>query len=89
MAFEKPVCNCPDATQAELANVFSNTSSRLENRNWVSRTGSNSVVYPFPGIKTTGGYCKHELAVLIIRQNLSDAFPNGIPYQPRIVSPSI
>jgi hypothetical protein len=86
MAFQKPVCNCPDATQVENANVFSNTSSRLQNRNWVSRTGSNSVVYPFPGIKMKGGYCKHELAVLIIRNNLVDAFPDGVPYQPRINS---
>lgn len=68
----------------EGANLFSGTTSNAFDRVWVSRIGSDNTVYPFPGIRTRGGYCKHEMAVLIIRGDLSTAFPNGVPYQPRL-----
>lgn len=84
MAYQRPMCNCPDATQSQNRNLFSSFQSRMFDRNWNSRTTSQGVVKPFPGIRDRGGYCEHELAVLNIREEIDDAFPTGIPYQPRI-----
>lgn len=33
----------------------------------------------FTGVKDVGGYCIHELAVLRVRKEIDDAFPNGLP----------
>lgn len=84
MVFIRPSCNCPDATQNADKNLFASSQSQTFDRNWNSRTSSDGSVTPFPGIRDRGGYCIHELAVLNIRQEIDDAFPSGIPYEPRI-----
>lgn len=86
MAFQNPVCNCPDATQNQNKNLFASSQTLTFDRNWNSRTTSQGIVKPFPGIRDLGGYCEHELAVLNIRKEIGDAFPSGIPYQPKIDS---
>lgn len=84
MSFIRPNCNCPDATQNADKNLFASSQSQTFDRNWDSRIASDGAVTPFPGIRDRGGYCIHELAVLNIRQEIDNAFPNGIPYEPKI-----
>jgi hypothetical protein len=83
MTYNKPVCNCPDGAAQELKNLYSNYQSRLFDRNWRVRTTSTGSV-DFHGIRDRGYYCKHENCVIIIRGEIDDAYPSGIPYEPPI-----
>lgn len=84
MTLIRPVCNCPDATQAQGKNLFASSQTLTFDRNWNSRVTSNGNTVNFPGIRDQGGYCIHELAVLRINDQIDAAFPTGIPYKPRI-----
>jgi hypothetical protein len=84
MVFVRPICNCPDATQNQNKNLFASSQTLTFDRNWNSRIGGQGQTILFPGIRDRGGYCIHELAVLNIRGEIDAAFPQGIPYQPKI-----
>lgn len=84
MTFTKPVCNCPDATNEAKKNLFSSYNSNTLDRNWKSRTSAEGVTSDFTGIRKRGYYCKHEMAVLRLRNELDAAFPDGVPYEPKI-----
>lgn len=70
MVYQPPRCNCPDATNRLDADPSSRFPSRLSASDW--STGFN-------GIRQSGGYCIHELAVIRFRDETEQAFPNGIP----------
>lgn len=83
MTYNKPVCNCPDGAAQELKNLYSNYQSRLFDRNWRVRNTDAGIVN-FHGIRSRGYYCKHENCVIVIRDEVDDAYPTGIPYEPPI-----
>lgn len=70
MVFRPPRCNCPDAVNRRVGNPGADFISLQIPSDW-------SV--GFTGVKSIGGYCIHELAVLRIRKEIDDAFPDGIP----------
>lgn len=72
--FSAPRCNCPDAIQSRIGQTTARFPSRYFSQAWTDAVG----------IKDIGGYCKHEMAVLIIREELDKAYPNGVPYRPKI-----
>jgi hypothetical protein len=84
MAYNRPVCNCPDASNKVGKNLFQNYYSTTFDRNWKTRTNSDGSTNEFGGIRQQGYYCYHELCVIRERGEMADAFPNGIPYQPVI-----
>lgn len=84
MSFNKPRCNCPDAINEAKKNMFSNYNSQTFDRNWRTKTTNAGTISEFNGIRKRGFYCKHELAVLRVRGEMETAFPNGIPYEPKI-----
>lgn len=69
MTFQKPKCNCPDATNQRQRDPGANALSNQISSDWSK---------DFNGIRNADGYCKHEVAVLRIRKELSSAFPNGL-----------
>jgi hypothetical protein len=75
--YNPPRCNCPDAINSSPKNLFSSSQSKTFDRKW--KVG-------FIGIKQRGYYCKHEMAVINYRGETEQAFPNGIPYEPKIDS---
>lgn len=78
MAFRQPRCNCPDAANKRGGNPGADTLSEQIPSDWSSG---------FNGIRSTGGYCIHELAVLRIRKEVDAAFPGGIPKDLRASMP--
>lgn len=78
--YKRPRCNCPDAVNSLNKNLYSSYTSETFDRNWDTN---------FTGIRDTGGYCIHELAVIMYRKELKQAYPQGIPYKPRMDSPKI
>lgn len=68
--FRRPVCNCPDASQKRSPDPYATSQSGFDLADW-SATAT--------GIRDTGGYCIHELAVLRARGEMKLAFPNGVP----------
>lgn len=82
MTYQKPQCNCPDAASKKDRNVGSDFVSEQFNKNW-SETAKGK---PFGGVRNKGGYCIHELSVIMYRKETAEAFPGGIPYQPPIYS---
>lgn len=85
MTYNRPVCNCPDAANEAKKNLFSSYNSSTFDRNWRTRTNSSTgVTSEFGGIRQRGFYCKHEMAVIRVREENDAAFPNGIPYEPPI-----
>jgi hypothetical protein len=85
MAYNRPTCNCPDASAQKQKNISSQFFSEQFNRNWSTTDKGTS----FGGIRNAGNYCIHELSVINYRGEMDQAFPNGIPYQPLIYEPSI
>jgi hypothetical protein len=77
MAYKKPQCNCPDAT---------NKRDKLIGSPYLSETFPSDWSSGFNGIRAKGGYCIHELAVIIYRGEQKQAFPDGIPYEPELTS---
>lgn len=85
MTYNRPVCNCPDAANKADKNLFSSYNSNTFDRNWKTRTNSSTgETSEFRGIRQRGYYCKHEMCVIRVRDEIGQAFPNGIPYEPRI-----
>jgi hypothetical protein len=82
VTYQKPQCNCPDAASKKDRNIASPFVSEQFNKNWTTNDKGN----PFGGIRNSGGYCIHEIAVIQYRKEVAQAFPNGIPYQPPINS---
>lgn len=70
MAYSRPRCNCPDATNQRQGNPGADAISLQVDSDWSSG---------FNGIRANGGYCIHELAVIRVRKETSLAFPNGLP----------
>ncbi|RUR76996.1 hypothetical protein PCC6912_39550 [Chlorogloeopsis fritschii PCC 6912] len=70
MSYSAPRCNCPDAANKAPANPNSPYVSEIVANDWSSG---------FNGIRANGGYCIHELSVIRIRDEIDQAFPNGIP----------
>lgn len=75
MAYKRPQCNCPDAI---------NKRNRLVGSPYLSETFPSDWSQNFGGIRSKGGYCIHEIAVIIYRGEIKQAFPDGIPYEPEI-----
>jgi hypothetical protein len=70
MAFRPPKCNCPDAIASRGAIAGASALSEQYRSDWSSG---------FTGIKSVGGYCIHEMAVLRTRKEIDLAFPDGLP----------
>lgn len=70
MPFRAPKCNCPDAINKRGALPGASAVSDQYKSDW---SGG------FTGVKSIGGYCIHELAVLRVRKELKSAFPDGLP----------
>lgn len=70
MVFRPPKCNCPDAINKASAIPGAQALSEQYNSDWSAG---------FVGIKSVGGYCQHEMAVLRLRKEIDAAFPNGVP----------
>lgn len=77
VAYKRPQCTCPDST---------NKRNSLVGSAFLSETFSSDWSDDFNGIRSKGGYCKHELAVIIYRGEEKLAFPDGVPYDPPIQS---
>jgi hypothetical protein len=75
MAYKPPRCNCPDAT---------NKRNILVGSPYISETFASDWSSGFNGIRTKGGYCIHELAVIMYRGEEKLAFPDGVPYEPEL-----
>lgn len=84
MTYNRPVCNCPDAANEAKKNFFSSYFSDTFDRNWKTKVDVEGAISSFNGIRNRGFYCKHELAVIRVRDEIKEAFPNGIPYEPII-----
>lgn len=70
MAFNPPRCNCPDAINKRSAVPGADSLSLQIPSDWSEG---------FKGVRSVGGYCIHELAVLRVRKEVAEAFPNGVP----------
>jgi hypothetical protein len=70
MSYSPPRCNCPDATNKRAANPNGSSVSLLVDSDWSEG---------FNGIRANGGFCIHELSVIRSRDEVDQAFPNGIP----------
>lgn len=70
MVFKKPRCNCPDAVNKRQGNPVADSISLQVSADWSEG---------FTGVKSVGGYCIHELAVLRVRKEIKQAFPDGLP----------
>jgi hypothetical protein len=77
MSYKRPQCTCPDSA---------NKRNKLVGSKFLSETFTSDWSDDFGGIRSKGGYCKHELAVIIYRGEEKQAFPDGVPYQPPIES---
>lgn len=67
MGFQRPFCNCPDAIHRREANPISSNFSEQFGSDW--STG-------FEG----AAFCQHELAVIIIREELEEIGGAPIDY---------
>ena len=65
-------CNCPDS---------SNSRSRLTGSPYLSELFPSDWSNGFGGIRSYGGYCKHEIAVILLRGEKDKYFPNGLPIE--------
>lgn len=70
MVFRQPRCNCPDAANKRPGNPGADMMSLMVPSDWSDG---------FTGVRAIGGYCIHELAVLRVRKEIDDAFPDGLP----------
>jgi hypothetical protein len=68
--YRPPKCNCPDAISKRGAIPGAQAFSEQYPSDWSSG---------FVGIKSVGGFCIHEMAVIRIRKEVGKAFPDGIP----------
>lgn len=84
MVYNRPTCNCPDASHKLNKNLFSNYNSSTFDRNWKTKTNSTGQQTNFQGIRERGYYCEHEFSVMRLRGEVETAFPSGVPYEPPI-----
>ena len=74
MAYNKPRCDCPDATAARQRDPGADYISRQIGLDWSAG---------FDGVRARGGYCIHEMAVIRFRKETDLAFPSGLPTDAR------
>lgn len=65
-------CNCPDSV---------NKRSQLNGSPYLSELFPSDWSNNFSGIRNRGGYCKHEIAVILYRGEQDKYFPNGVPVE--------